>query len=540
MSVNLSNKTILVIEDNAVMRRSMRDMLYTLGAQTIYEAENGIAAIDSMTKHQFDIVLCDFVLGSGKNGQQILEEAKFKNLITYDTIFIIVSAHQSADFVLSSIENKPDEYIAKPFNPQQLIRRLEKSYQRKKFLSPIEKEIVNGNYARAIHHCDKSIEKGNKAFHSQLLKLRAELAIKVADFQKAGTIYQEILQQRELAWARLGTGIIAFFQGQYELSIGIFEDLLVQNPMLMECYDWLTKSYEAVGLHEKAKDTLNQATKISPQSLSRQKKLAILAEKTGHLGEAEKAYLATAQLSEYSVHKTPSDFFGLAKIYSKKNLKMEALKTLEDMRQQFTGNPEADLRAATLETEIYQEIGNDKLSRQSFQKVKRLKKRLKGKTPIDLQLEIAKTYYLKEDPESADKIISELIHSHIDDDNFIDDIRQMHSDIGQNNHSEVLIQQTKQELIHINNQGVGLYKKGEFKQALSFFEKAIEEMPNNKTIILNMAKIRLHELKENGITQETLLQTHHYIKRAEQVGIAVDKLGSLKIEFEKLTRTLPE
>ena len=282
MKLNLTNKTILIIEDYPIMRKAMKDSLHSLGAQAIFEAENGITAITAMKQQKFDIVLCDYNLGEGKNGQQILEEARFNKLISFSTLFIIVTAHQNAKSVLSTIENKPDEYLAKPFNAQQLLRRLEKSYARKQNFHVIEREINKGNLARAIHYCDELIDQNNKAIHSQLLKLRADLAIKTADFEKASAIYQDILEQRELIWARVGTGVIAFFQSEYEKAIAIFQGLIAENPMLMECYDWLVESYEALERHADAEKTLSQATEMSPHSFLRQKRLAILADRLEH------------------------------------------------------------------------------------------------------------------------------------------------------------------------------------------------------------------------------------------------------------------
>jgi CheY-like chemotaxis protein len=537
MKLNLSNKAILIIEDYPIMRKSLKDMLYALGANYIFEAENGSAAISAMNKQKFDIVLCDYNLGTGKNGQQILEEAKYNKLISFKTIFIIVTAHQTASFVLSAIENKPDEYLAKPFNTQQLCRRIEKSQLRKDAFSVIEKEIDKGNLARAILHCDELLAKNNMALRSQLLKLRANLALNTGDFDKASNIYQEILEHRELAWARLGTGVVAFFQNNFQLAITIFQKLIAQNPMLMECYDWLADSYEALANYAEAEETLKLATEISPHSFSRQKKLALLADRTGHVEVAEQAYLAAIDLGKYSVHKSPSEFSGLAKIYSKNRKNIEALSTLDNMRQLFVNNSEAELRAASIETEVYKDMGNNTLSQQAFQNVHKFNNHLKDRAPKDLQLDVAKACYLNDNDETANNIISSLIHNYIDDNSFIDDIRQMQSDIGKHNYSEILIQKTRQELIRINNQGVALFQKGHTKEAFSVFSQAVEKMPNNKTIILNMAKITIHALKTSGITEEKLLLAHHYIQKAKQADVSVDKLGSLQVEFENITHT---
>lgn len=120
-------------------------------------------------------------------------------------------------------------------------------------------------------------------------------------------------------------------------------------------------------------------------------------------------------------------------------------------------------------------MGNNKLSLVAFQKVRKLNNQLKGRIPKDLQLDVAKACYLNDHDKTADNIISSLVHDYIDDNGFMDDIRQMQSDIGKHNHSELLIQQTKQELIKINNQGVELFQKGHTKETFELFSQAVEK-----------------------------------------------------------------
>jgi len=254
---------------------------------------------------------------------------------------------------------------------------------------------------------------------------------------------------------------------------------------------------------------------------------------------AERAYKAVTDLGKHSIHKSPSDYSGLAKVFSRKKDHQQALKTLDDMKHQFLNNPEAELRAATIEAEVYQNMGDNKLAEQAFDKIHSLNSALKNSPPNDLKIDIAKAFYLNNDPESADQIISDLIQNNIDDNGCIEDIRRMQTAIGQDNYSEVLIQKTKQKLVAINNQGVALFQQGQLKEAFAVFEQAIEKMPSNKTILLNMAKITVYDLKASGITQENLLLAHRYINRAKQAGVPTDKLGNLQLEFENLTNTPP-
>ncbi len=532
----LAGKNILIVEDYAAMRKTIRDMLYTLEADSIVEADNGVNAINAMTKTHFDIVLCDYNLGSGKNGQQVLEEARHRKLISPNCIFIIIAAEQSVSMVLGAMDSKPDEYLAKPFNAQQLFNRIERNLLRKQCLQQVENEIERGNLALAIQICDQLLASNNKKMRIHLLKKRAELATLVGDFDTGRKIYQEILQERDLPWARLGLGVIEYQQDNFEGAIDIFEALLKDNPMFLEAYDWLSKTYEAQEKLQDVQQVLNQAVELSPQSILRQKKLAQTAEKNGNIELAEKAYKATVTLGKYSVHKSCADFTNLAKLYTKTNASAEALKTLKEMRREYINNPEAELRATTLEVELHKKLGNEDLAGQCLQKALTLNKALANSVPKDLQLDLARTCFLQDQSTQAEEILQGLIKSNIDDDSFIDDIRRMQSSIGMENHSEELIQNTKRALVTTNNKGVALFKQGKFKEAMDLFEKAMAVMPDNKTIIVNMLKIVIYDLKNNQINEEKLLRAQELFKKARQVGVDRHKLGVLQMEFSKLLR----
>ncbi len=539
MTLKLNNKKILLIEDYPTMRKAIKDMLGTLDAHYIVESDNGLNALKEMSKEKFDVVLCDYNLGRGKNGQQVLEEARQRKLLPFNSVFIIISGEQQPGMVLGAMENKPDEYLTKPFNALQLSARLQKNFKRKQYLYPVERELDRGNLALAIHRCDRLLQDDDKKMRTLLLKIRAELALNVGDLAKAEEIYREVLAQRELPWARLGMGIIAFKQNDFPRAIEIFEKLVGSDPMFMDSYDWLSQAYQAVGQPIQAQDILNRAVELSPTAILRQKKLAATADKNDSVDVAKRAYKTVVELGKFSVHKSSSDFSNLAKLYSRTNDAKQALKTLDEMRQEYIKNPEAELRAATLETELYKKLGDEKLSREAFAKARMLSESLGKNMPRDLQLDLAKASFLNDDHETADKVLETLIVSHIDDDEFMDDIRQMQKSIGRDNHSELLMQKTRHELIEINNKGVALFKQGRSDEAMELLEKAAAKMPNNKTIVLNMTRIALHDLKTLGPSEERILRAHGLIKKVKQVGVAGDKLGNLQMEFAKLTHARP-
>lgn len=368
----------------------------------------------------------------------------------------------------------------------------------------------------------------------QLLKMYAELTIKIGDFKTAEEIYQNILHERELPWARLGLGVVAFFLGYYDQAIKTFQDLIEQYPVMLEAYDWLVKAHESMGNDEHAVSSLNLAVTLSPLSILRQKKLASLADKTENLVVAKKAYTATIKLGKNSIHRSSGDYSGLANIYLKSNAANEALKILYELNQQFHNDPEAKLRAALLETEIHQAKGNKALAQQAYGKAQKLNEQFNKQLSRELRLEIAKTFYLNGDSETCDGILSDLVKTNIDDKFFIKDIVTMCDAIIGKNHAETLIQHVKKELIDINNKGVSLFQEGNIKGALAVFEKAIAKMPDNHTIILNMVKIIIHDVKTSKPDPEKIISAQSYINKAIQIGIPHNQISGLQTELDTI------
>ena len=531
MTINLATQKILVVEDQAIMRETLKHILGTFGARLIVEAESGVNAIAAMRLEPFNIVLCDYNLLRGKNGQQVLEEARHLKLLPLNAIFIMVTGEKSPEMVLSVIENKPDDYLIKPFNQQQLLIRIDRCHTRKKYLASIDNDIDSGNLYQAIQHCERLLQTNDKKMHLPLLKIRAELALKVGDFKAAEAIYQSILHDRELPWARLGLGIVAFFLGFYQQAIESFQELIKQYPAMLEVYDWLVKAHESLGDDENALSSLNLAVTLSPMSILRQKKLAMLADKTENLPIAKKAYAATIKLGKNSIHGSASDYSGLANVYLKSNAPNEALKIVLELNQQFHDDPEARLRAALLETNIYQAKGNKALAQQAYGKTFSLNEQFNKQLSRELRLEMAKTFYLNGNSETCDEILSDLVKTNVDDKLFIKEITAVCDAVISQDHADTLIQQIKKELVDINNKGVSLFKEGNIKGALDIFELATAKMPDNHTIILNLVKIMIHDLKKSTPDANKILKTQSYINKAIEIGIPHNQISDLQTEL---------
>jgi CheY-like chemotaxis protein len=533
MEINLTSKKILIVEAHATLLETIKHILVSLGGRSIVTAESGSEAIAAMKKDRFDVVLCDYNLPDKKTGQQVLDDARYLKLLPVNAIFMIATDEHRLELALGAIENKPDDYLVKPFSLKQLSSLLERCYSRKEYLASIENEIDSGNLYQAIHHCEKLLQRNDKSMRLQLLKMQAELELKVGNFKKAGDVYQAILQQRELPWARLGFGIVVFCLGDYDQAINTFQGLVQQYPMMLEAYDWLVKAYESKGNDGLALSSLSSAVTLAPSAILRQKKLAVLADKVGNLPVAQKAYAATVELGKNSIHRSSADYSGLANIYLKRHAADKALEITQRMSQQFKNDPETKLRAALLEIGIHQEKGNERLAQRAYKNALELNALLNKQISRELRLEMAKTFCLNGDRKICDEILDDLIKTHIDD-SFLKDIVMMCDTTISKNYAETWIQPIKKELADLNNKAANLFKEGDIKGARAVYEQAITQRPDNHKVILNMIKIIIHDIKASGADPEKIMSAQSYINKAIQIGIPHNQVSVLQTVLDTI------
>ncbi len=152
-------KKFLVIDDYAEIRGSIKRMLNKFGAEHVDTAHNGEDAMEKCEKNDYDIILADFNLGEKKSGQQLLEEMRYRGLIKYTTLYFMITAETTREKVYSAIENQPDAYLAKPFGPPALQKKLD-------VLLISKKELAAINDAADKHDYDThSSERWGRASH---------------------------------------------------------------------------------------------------------------------------------------------------------------------------------------------------------------------------------------------------------------------------------------------------------------------------------------------------------------------------------------
>jgi len=110
-------KRILVVEDEAVVRKALRLLLGKWGYE-VTEAENGEQAVLRLGSEEFDLMICD-VMMPRKDGWQLLRELRSSPKKGGLPVIILTAKSADAD-MFKSYELGATYYMSKPFTKQQL------------------------------------------------------------------------------------------------------------------------------------------------------------------------------------------------------------------------------------------------------------------------------------------------------------------------------------------------------------------------------------------------------------------------------------
>ena len=114
-------KKILIIDDSELMVKLITDILQGRGYKVV-SASDGFQGLRKVAEEKPDLVLLDIVM-PGMDGFEvckILREDPVNNLMP----IIMLTAQENEDDKLTGLELGADDYIIKPFNPRELLSRI--------------------------------------------------------------------------------------------------------------------------------------------------------------------------------------------------------------------------------------------------------------------------------------------------------------------------------------------------------------------------------------------------------------------------------
>lgn len=117
MATEQKGKRVLVVDDSAMMRLIVCEMIEQLGHETI-EARNGVDAIAFARAREPDLVVLDVIMPE-KSGFETLKELRgMEKLRT--TPIIILTTEGNEEFVAKAREEGANDFLTKPVDLDEL------------------------------------------------------------------------------------------------------------------------------------------------------------------------------------------------------------------------------------------------------------------------------------------------------------------------------------------------------------------------------------------------------------------------------------
>jgi DNA-binding NarL/FixJ family response regulator len=491
----LDGLSALIIEPHAGMRASIHNMLNLCGLTKIDHAGSSNNAIKHLSLKTFDLILCEYDLDGGQDGQQLLEDLRHHKLITLSTMFFMVTAEGNYGKVVSAAELAPTDYILKPFTADRLLERIGRALERRNVFMPVYQFMEVGNQREAIGACIAGI-KAHPRYAIDFMRLRAELHMFLGEPAEAEPIYQQLFEAKAIAWARLGLAKTLFMRERYGEAQEMLEGLVESNKKFVDAYDWLAKTHAAVGALEKSQAVLTEAVAVSPHAVRRLRKLGEVALETGDTETAEKVLKQVVSKAKYSEFRDPEDHVKLVQTLVRKGDPVQAAAVIRDLDKSMGGQKNAVVCSAISSAMVHEYTGNDVRLNESLATALAGARDANGLS-ADLKMELARNCLQNNMEEGAAEVMRDVMRN-ASNSAAMAKAMGVFEKAGRGDLAGSVAQESRQQVVDMVAAGANKAKQGDFRGAVALMVEAVNKLPDNPQVAFNAAVAVLKCLENMG------------------------------------------
>jgi two-component system response regulator AtoC len=143
MSRFMAAERILIVDDDDALRESLELVLASEG-YTVCTANCGEAALERIEEEPVDLVLCDLRM-PGIDGFELLPQISRQ---LPGVAIVLMSAYGTEDLAVEAMRRGAYDYLAKPFQPNEVVLTLRKAYEREKLRKA--NELLQRDVQRAV------------------------------------------------------------------------------------------------------------------------------------------------------------------------------------------------------------------------------------------------------------------------------------------------------------------------------------------------------------------------------------------------------
>lgn len=175
---------ILIVDDNARMTDSIETLLQSCGYQTL-AVNDPDSAVELISTGKYELVLLDLHL-PGKTGFEIMEKA---NSGHRRMEFIIITGDQATDAAITALRKGAFDYLHKPFEPEELVKRVGNALNQVRLKSDREAakaalQKAHGELEQKVNERTAILQSTNKRLSTEIdNRLRVEQQLRASQKQ---------------------------------------------------------------------------------------------------------------------------------------------------------------------------------------------------------------------------------------------------------------------------------------------------------------------------------------------------------------------
>jgi DNA-binding NarL/FixJ family response regulator len=531
MPQKISDISVLIVEANSGMRTQLRNMLAQYEITKVSLAVTAGVAIRKLRDQDFDIILCEYHLGEGQDGQHLLEDLRSHHLIPLATLFIMITGESQYEKVIGAAELAPNDYILKPFSSDLLLNRLSRALEKRDYFIPVYKLIETGSTLEAIEAC-RAAELEKPVYQVDFMRLRAQLHITAGQTTEAQETYRQVIESKAVPWAKLGLAQTLYMQKRFAEAEMSLESLLGESNMYLDAYDLLAKTHQASGKIAEAKETLERAVKVSPHTIRRVRRLGEVSAEIGDLETATRMLGNVVNLSKYSDFRDPEDHVQLVKAQLGLGDTTGAANTLRDLERNLNGLPKTALCKAVSTAMVATQQGDTAGAEAALDEAMRANDPSLGAS-ISLKKNLAKVCLDNKFDDKAEDIIMDVMR-HAADDGEVEAIKSMLEDLGRPQLATELATRVRTEVKDMMTEGATLAQTGDYTGAVRQMLQAVDKLPGNTSVLFNAALALLKHIDNVGWNDRFAGNAKGFIERVRVQDPGNPRLAALVSYFHAI------
>ncbi|QPF73720.1 response regulator [Roseateles sp. DAIF2] len=499
---------VLVIDDQQQVRQIIRESLFRLGFRHVLMAANAAEALKALRADKVDLVLSDYNLGEGPDGQQLLEAARGGRLLSPVAPWIYITANALRADILAAGDFMPDGYIVKPFTDQLLSRYIEGLSARKQALAPLLLASDAQQWEKVLVEAETYIKRGD-ALSVEGLKHKAQALMRLARFDEAQACYGRALDlNSELAWARLGHAQALRAQGKLDAARSALEQLTKSQPSFASAYDTLLEIAEDLGDQQTALDTARTVADLVPNA-KRKIRLGSMALAAGETELALKSLEQAVAKNRHAVSPTHQESVLLAQALLDSGDANRAAALTADVVKRFAGQSDALLLAKAVGAQAQQRLGNEAAAAALMDEVAQDLARAGAQLDEQHKLLLAKSALATGRNELGQQLIGEVARNNSDRPLLLASALRAAAGTAAEAECRALIERANEEMSAALAELQRAKRSGDLAAALEIGEQALQLSPQNFNVLIELCTLHLIAMgRQQGEAGQGLREQH--------------------------------